>query len=127
MNTQLSKIRWSIGTALLGTALLFPAFGISSSAKELLGSDKYEDHRDDERNDLSDQVLRWVKEGKVIPFKTLKERYKDRLEGRLLDLEVEREHGRIIYELELMRADSVVYEIKIDAQNGEWLEEEEED
>ena len=72
----------------------------------------------------SDQVLQWVKAGKVLPFKLLMQRYKDRLKGRLLDLEVEHEDGRIIYELEIMRADSVVYEIKIDAETGEWLEEE---
>ena len=81
----------------------------------------------DDRDDLSDQVLLWVKEGKVIPFTLLMQRYEKRLDGRLLDLEVERENDRIIYELEIMRSDSVVYEIKIDAQNGEWLEEEVDD
>ena len=78
----------------------------------------------DSKDDLSKNVLKWVKEGKVLSFDTIKKRYKKRLKGRLLDLEVEKEKGRIIYELELMRADSVVYEIKIDAQTGEWLEEE---
>ena len=81
----------------------------------------------DDSDDLSDQVLQWVKDGKVIPFKSLMQRYETRLDGRLLDLEVESENGRIIYELEIMRPDSVVYEIKIDAQSGEWLEEEVED
>jgi len=78
----------------------------------------------DDSDDLADHVLQWVKEGKVIPFETLMRRYGKRLDGRLLDLEVERENGRIIYEMEIMRADSVVYEIKIDAQSGEWLTEE---
>ena len=81
----------------------------------------------DDTDDLSVQALQWVKDGTVIPFKTLMQRYEKRLNGRLLDLEVERENGRIIYELEIMRSDSVVYEIKIDAQSGEWLEEEVED
>lgn len=81
----------------------------------------------DDHNDLSEHVLQWVKEGKVLSFEIIQERYKERLQGRLLDLEVEREHGRIIYELEIMRKDSVVYEIKIDAQSGEWLDEERED
>ena len=52
------------------------------------------------------------------------EQHRQRLEGRLLDLEIEEEGGRIIYELEILRADSIVYEIKIDAQTGEWLTEE---
>jgi len=78
----------------------------------------------DDSDDLSKNVLQWVKDGKVLSFDALKKRYKKRLEGRLLDLEVEMKKGRIIYELELMRDDAVVYEIKIDAQSGEWLEEE---
>ena len=43
--------------------------------------------------------------------------------GCLLDLEVEQKHGRIIYELEILRDDGIVYEIKIDAKTGEWLKE----
>ena len=78
----------------------------------------------DNRDDLSEQVLQLVKEGKVLPLETLMEKYKNRLQGRLLDVEVEQKKGRIIYELEIMRDDSIVYEIKIDAQTGEWLEEE---
>jgi uncharacterized membrane protein YkoI len=72
----------------------------------------------------SDQALQWLEEGKVLPFESLMKRHKKRLEGRLLDLEVEEEDGRIIYELEILRADSIVYEVKIDAQSGKWLAEE---
>jgi uncharacterized membrane protein YkoI len=72
----------------------------------------------------SDQVLQWLEEGKVLPFESLMKRHSKRLEGRLLDLEIEEEDGRIIYELEILRADSIVYEVKIDAQSGKWLAEE---
>ena len=41
-------------------------------------------------DDLSKHVLQWVKEGKVLSFEMLKKRYKKRLKGRLLDLEVEK-------------------------------------
>lgn len=78
----------------------------------------------DNRDDLSEQVLQLVKEGKVLSLETIMEKYKSRLQGRLLDVEVEQKKGQIIYELEIMRDDSIVYEIKIDAQTGEWLEEE---
>lgn len=97
---------------------LFLALVIGTTSSVPLSADK--------NNDLSKHVLQWVKEGKVLSFDTIKKRYKKRLKGRLLDLEVEKEKGRIIYELELLRADSVVYEIKIDAKTGEWLEEEKE-
>lgn len=74
-------------------------------------------------DDLSNKVVEWVKEGKVLPFDTIMQRYESRLQGRLLDLEVEQKHGRIIYELEILRDDGIVYEINIDAKTGEWLKE----
>jgi len=81
----------------------------------------------DHYHEQSDQVIQWLEAGKVLPFEALIKRHSKQLEGRLLDLEIEEEDGRIIYELELLRADSIVYEIKIDAQSGEWLTEEIED
>ncbi|MBB1317577.1 PepSY domain-containing protein [Shewanella sp. SR43-4] len=74
-------------------------------------------------DDLSSKVVEWVKEGKVLSFDSIMQRYESRLNGRLLDLEVEQKHGRIIYELEILRDDGIVYEIKIDAKTGEWLKE----
>ncbi len=78
----------------------------------------------DPRNDLSTQVLQWVKDGRVKSLDTIMDKYKKRINGRLLDVEVEKENGRIIYELKVMRDDAVIVEIKIDASTGEWLEEE---
>lgn len=74
-------------------------------------------------DDLSSKVIEWVKEGKVLPLDTIMQRYESRLKGRLLDVEVEKKHDRIIYELEILRDDGIVYEIKIDAKTGEWLKE----
>lgn len=81
----------------------------------------------DNRDDLSDRVLQMVKDGKILSLESIMDKHKDRLQGRLLDVEVERKKGKLIYELEIMRADSIVYEIKIDAKTGEWLKEEVED
>lgn len=80
-------------------------------------------HADGER-DLSADVMRLVKEGKLLSSDAVLKRYEKELEGRLLDIKVEKDDGRILYEFEIMRADSVVYEIEIDAATGEWLEEE---
>lgn len=81
----------------------------------------------DSNDDLSDRILQWVQEGKVQPLESLMQRYKKRLKGRLLDVEVEREADDIVYELKILRDDSVIYEIKINAKTGEWLTEEVED
>lgn len=72
--------------------------------------------------DLSNKVVEWVKEGKVLPFDTIMQRYESRLWA-LARPRGRAKHGRIIYELEILRDDGVVYEIKIDAKTGEWLKE----
>jgi len=78
----------------------------------------------DNSQQSSDQVLNLVKQGELQSLESLMSRYEDRLKGQLLDVEVEKENGIFIYELELKREDGIIYEIKIDAQTGEWLEEE---
>ena len=42
----------------------------------------------------------------------------------MLDLEVEKEHGRIVYEMEFLREDGRVLELEIDARDGTLLEKE---
>jgi len=79
-------------------------------------------------DDLDAGIIRqWVEEGRILPLQDLLERHRARIEGELLDLEVEREHGRIVYELEVMDRKGRVREIYLDAATGEWLEEELED
>jgi len=72
-------------------------------------------------------VRQWVEQGRILPLQELLERHKERIEGELLDLEVEHEHGGIVYELEVMDRKGRVREIYLDAATGEWLEEEPED
>jgi uncharacterized membrane protein YkoI len=47
--------------------------------------------------------------------------------SRLLDVDLERDHGRIIYELEVIGNDGVVREYYFDAKDGQLLKEEIED
>ncbi len=71
-----------------------------------------------------DDVLPLVQQGQILPLDTLLSRHRARLQGRLIDLELEREHGRWVYELELIDPQGVVREFLIDAKSGEWLGEE---
>lgn len=80
-----------------------------------------------DRDPDSDTVRKWVQEGRVLPLEELLARHGDRIRGRLLDIEVEREHGRIVYELETVDDEGRVHEIYLDAESGEWLAEELED
>lgn len=70
------------------------------------------------------QIRELVKRGEILSLETILQTYRQRIQGRLLDLEVEREHGQIIYELEFLQNDGVVVEYKIDAKTGVLLEEE---
>ena len=97
-------------------AFLFLVMAVGMINSNLLYADNY--------NESSDQVLHLVKQGQLLPLESIMSKYEGRLKGQLLDVEVEKEDKRFIYELELKREDGIVYEIKIDAQTGEWLEEE---
>ena len=78
-------------------------------------------------NDITtSQIRELVKQGKILSLETILQNYRDRMQGRLLDLEVETEHGRIIYELEFLQEDGFVIEYKVDAATGSLLEEERE-
>jgi len=69
----------------------------------------------------ADTVRQWVEAGTIMPLEELLERHRQRIPGRLLDLEVEHEHGRLVYELEVVDDQGRVHEIYLDAKSGEWL------
>ncbi len=75
----------------------------------------------DKNTGKAPSVRQLVQEGKVIPLDQLLTTHRDRLQGRILDMEVERERGRVIYELEFIDEQGVVREAQIDAQTGEWI------
>jgi uncharacterized membrane protein YkoI len=100
------------------TLLLFLALAVGMISPSLALADP----------DLDAETVRaWVEAGEVLPLEKLLVRHRERIPGRLLDLEVEREHGRIVYKLEVVDKQGQVYEIYLDAQNGEWLGQELED
>lgn len=75
--------------------------------------------------DISQNEIReLVKQGKLLPLESIMLLYPEKLYGKLLDLEAEREHGTVIYELKFLRTDSRIVELEIDASNGLLLEQE---
>jgi len=95
-----------------GVVLLF-AFGLpSASARDL----------------DQDQALRLRQEGVIQPLEQLVQNALDRYPGaRLLEVELEEEHGIYVYEVELLTASGVVRELELDARDGRLLEDEEDD
>lgn len=73
------------------------------------------------------EIRELVRQGEILPLDTILAQFPAREFGKLLDLEVERERGVIVYEFEFLRADGRIVEIEVDARNGRVLEQEVED
>ncbi len=73
------------------------------------------------------QVQSLVAEGKILDLTKILEMNHSSVNGRLLDVELETEHNRLIYELEILQESGRVYEFEIDATNGQILEVEREE
>jgi uncharacterized membrane protein YkoI len=75
-----------------------------------------------------DEVLRLRRSGQLLPFETVQRIAFERYPGAsLLEVELEEEDGRYIYELELLTSGGSVRELEIDARSGELLQDELED
>jgi len=73
------------------------------------------------------EIRELVRQGEILPLETILAQFPSKEYGKLLDLEVEREHGIIVYEFEFLRADGRIVAIEVDAKNGRILEQEIED
>jgi len=65
--------------------------------------------------------------GKILPLEIILKKVRQHFPGRILDIELEREGQKIVYEIEILDSSGVVKEIYIDAANGELLSVEEDD
>ena len=73
-----------------------------------------------------DEALRLRQAGVIQPLDLLLRPLLERYPGaRLLEAELEEEHGRYIYELELLTRQGEVRDIELDAANGELLKDKE--
>ncbi|MBR9829513.1 MAG: peptidase M4 [Oceanospirillales bacterium] len=90
--------------------------GISVSGSALAGRDLD-----------ADEALALVREGRIQPLSTLLEQHTERLAGHLLDIELEYEDDRLVYEIEVIGTDGVVREFYLDAAEGTILKEKIED
>lgn len=75
-----------------------------------------------------EEALRLREQGLVLPFETLLDAIHGRYpEARLLEVELERDDGILVYEIELLTREQVVRELEIDARDGTWLDDERDD
>ena len=97
--------------------LLFPALVAGTISCQVTASE-----------DLSQADIReLVRQGEIMPLETILLRFPQKEYGKLLDLEIERERGAIIYDFEFLRSDGRIVEIDVDARDGAILQQEIED
>jgi uncharacterized membrane protein YkoI len=73
------------------------------------------------------EVLERVRAGQIRPLTELMAQNPRRFSGKLLDVELEEDDGRLIYEIEILGKDGVVREFELDPVTGAVLKEEIED
>ncbi len=64
---------------------------------------------------------RLVESGAILPLERILERHPQVREGRLLEVELERKHGRMVYEIEVVHPSGDVEKFYFDAGSGELL------
>jgi len=73
-----------------------------------------------------DEALALRQKGVILPLEALLQQAMERHPGsRLLEAELEKKHGKYAYEVELVTAEGVVREIKLDASTGALIKDEE--
>ena len=64
--------------------------------------------------------------GDILPLETILKKARSVQPGKILEVELEKEHGLLIYEIELLTTDGNVFELKINAKTAELLSTEKE-
>lgn len=65
--------------------------------------------------------------GEILSLEQILKNIRDEYPGRLLEIKLEQKKKRVIYEVELLDAQGLVWELKLDAVTGELLKREQDD
>ncbi len=74
--------------------------------------------------DDHDDAYKLLRSGEILPLEKILEITRKQVQGRVLEVELERDDGLFIYELEVLDKHGVVWEIKVEATTGTILERE---
>lgn len=69
-------------------------------------------------NDDHERAREALERGEVMPLRTLLERVERDYPGKVVEVELEREHGRWIYEIRVLRSGGALLKLEIDARDG---------
>jgi uncharacterized membrane protein YkoI len=65
--------------------------------------------------------------GEILPLEEILEAAGRHHKGKVIGVELEREHHTLIYEIKILDPDGELWEIKINAKDGKLLQDEEDD
>jgi uncharacterized membrane protein YkoI len=68
-----------------------------------------------------DRARRALEAGEILPLRTIIERVEYDYPGQIIEVELERDDGLWIYEIELLRATGALLKLKVDAGDGTLL------
>lgn len=74
-----------------------------------------------------DDARRLLESGQILSLEAILKNIKPKYPGKVLEVHLEKEHGGVVYEMEILGDDGVVYEIKVDARSGKILSNGDED
>lgn len=74
--------------------------------------------------DDHDEAYELLRSGEILPLEKILEITREQVQGRILEVELEHEDELLIYELEVLDKQGIVWEIKVDATTGTIIEKE---
>ena len=81
----------------------------------------FQGHADDQ-----DRAFQLREAGKILSLEKILSLNSKQIKGRVLEVELEREHSRLIYEIKILDDKGRVWELKIDARTGKIIQREQE-
>lgn len=72
------------------------------------------------------RAIELLQRGEILPLEDILVISRGEIEGHILEVELEQERGKIIYEIEMLDQQGRVWELKIDATSGEIIKREQE-
>ena len=74
-----------------------------------------------------DTARKLSESGDILPLETILHKLAVSHPGKVLEVELEKKHGQLIYEIELLDADGKVWKLKVDPRNGDVMKQKEDD
>lgn len=68
------------------------------------------------------EARRLVQEGRILPLSEILQRIAGKVPGEVLKVELEKDDGAYVYEIEILRPDGKVQEVDVDASSGNILD-----